>query len=391
MEDHNPPQPPHSQPTPEMKDTINSTSTTPDLTPANSDNNNNKNANMNTIQIDHRTNRTLLMHLLHTFIRPFGPKIVKMTCEYPPGSPKLDVPKHATTRCNVSERVVQDVYIYDMTAKAPHNLPGGSAHPNSTRKDPDEKASTQKHKHIYYFCGGGWRMPASADHWAFTSKLAASIPNSTVSLISYPLAPKSPAADSLPILLALLPVLLESSETANETTILAGDSAGGNLALALPLEMLRLAASDPETQPPPPMPSALLLLSPSVDLRRTNPEIPLLEPKDPLLRAKFIKATSDVYCGTLSASEPRLSPLLVPDEVLHTLRDRGVKVHGVTGGYDILTPDGVLFRERLAGAGVEGNWLHWEKQMHVFPLAWRYGLRESREAKDWCVDVLRKI
>jgi hypothetical protein len=29
--------------------------------------------------------------------------------------------------------------------------------------------------------------------------------------------------------------------------------------------------------------------------------------------------------------------------------------------------------------------------MHVFPLAWRYGLRESREAKDWCVEVLRGL
>ena len=63
----------------------------------------------------------------------------------------------------------------------------------------------------------------------------------------------------------------------------------------------------------------------------------------------------------------------------------------MTGGYDILTPDGLLFRDRLVEAGVGGSWLHWEKQMHVFPLAWRYGLRESREAKDWCVDVLRKI
>ena len=339
------------------------------------------------MQITHRTNRTLLMYILHTLLRPFGPQITKMTCEHPPGSPQLDIPKHATTRCTVSERKVQDVYIYDMIARAPHNLPGGSAHPSSMHQ-PSEKA--QQHKRIYYFAGGGWRMPASPDHWAFTSKLAASIPNSTVSLISYPLAPKSPAADSFPILLNLLPTLLNASAAANEIAILAGDSAGGNLALALPLEMLRLAASNPAS-PPPPMPTAILVLGASVDLRRCNPAIPLIEPKDPLLRHKFIKATSDTWCGSLSPSDPKLSPLLVSDEILHALRDRGVRIHGVTGGYDILTPDGLLFRDRLVEAGVGGSWLHWEKQMHVFPLAWRYGLRESREAKDWCVDVLRKI
>jgi len=370
-----------------------STSTTPELTPANSS---------NTMQIDHRTNRSLLMAILHTFLRPFGPKITKMTCELPPGSPQLDIPKHATTRCNVSERKVNDIFIYDMTAKAPHNLPGGSAHPSSMHK-PDEKA--QKHKRIYYFAGGGWRMPASADHWAFASKLAASIPNATLSLVSYPLAPNSPAPNSVPILLALLPVLLNASAAANETAILAGDSAGGNLALALPLEMLRAAAeaeaetksaSNPQQQqppppPPPPMPSAILVLGASVDLRRSNPAILDLEPKDPLLRHKFIEATSDVYRASMPATDPKLSPLLVDDSVLHALRDRGVSVHGVTGGYDILTPDGLLFRDRLVEAGVGGSWLHWEKQMHVFPLAWRYGLKESRVAKDWCVDVLRKV
>jgi len=373
---------------------MDSTSTSPEPTPAEGT----INTSNDTMEIDHRTNRTLLMAILHTFLRPFGPKITKMTCEYPPGSPQLDIPKHATTRANVSERKVQDVYIYDMTAKAPFNSMPSKIKPKLLKSEADhEKEPPQEHKHkrIYYFAGGGWRQPPSVDHWSFTSKLAASIPNSTVSIISYPLAPNSPAPNSLPILLSLLPKLLRASEAANETVILAGDSAGGNLALALPLEMLRAAAAaaaasaDPPT-PPPPMPTAILVLGASVDLRRSNPAIPALEPKDPLLRHKFIKATSDVWCGAMSPSDPQLSPLLSSAATLRALRDRGVRVHGVTGGYDILTPDGLLFRDALVEAGVGGSWLHWERQMHVFPLAWRYGLRESREAKDWCVEVLRR-
>ena len=380
MEDHKPPQTLQE----ESKATMDSPSTIAESTPASASN------ISNTMQIDHRTNRTLLMAVLHTFLRPFGPKITKMTCEYPPGSPQLDVPKQATTRCNVSERKVHDVYIYDLTAKAPFNSMPSKIKSKLLKSGEKETPQDQKHKRIYYFSGGGWRQPASVDHWSFTSKLAASIPNSTVSVISYPLAPNSPASDSIPILLALLPTLLNACEAANETAILAGDSAGGNLALALPLEMLRAAALDPSAAQPP-MPSALLLLSASVDLRRSNPAIAQIEPKDPLLRHKFIKATSDVYCADMSPEDPKLSPLLVEDRVLHALRDRGVQVYGVTGGYDILTPDGLLFRDRLLKAGVAGSWLHWEKQMHVFPLAWRYGLRESREAKDWCVEVLRKL
>lgn len=232
-------------------------------------------------------------------------------------------------------------------------------------------------------------MPASADHWALTSKLAASCPDTTVSVVSYPLAPNNPAPESIPVLLDLLPKLLDLCAAANETAILAGDSAGGNLALALPLEMLRAAAADASLSPPP-MPAHILVISPSTDLRRTNPEIPIIERKDPLLRHEFVKATSEVWRGEWPADDTRLSPLLLPLSTLMALRDRGVQVHGVTGGYDILTPDALLFRDRLMEAGVGGSWLHWEKQMHVYPVAWRYGLKESRQAKDWMVEVINK-
>jgi acetyl esterase/lipase len=326
------------------------------------------------MEITHRTDRSLFMALTHSILRPFGPLITRITCELPPGSPALDIPKHATTRAHVHMRIVAGVHIYDMTPKFPHK--GALKSSEKARK-----------KRIYYFCGGGWRMPASADHWALASKLASSCPNTTVSLVSYSLAPKSPAPESFPELLTLIPILLNDCAAANETAILAGDSAGGNLILALPLEMLRAAGADPSI-PPPPMPAHIIAISPSVDLRRSNPAIPLLEPKDPLLRHKFVKATSETWRGDWDAYDTRLSPLLLPLHVLEALRDRGVQVHGLTGGYDILTPDALLFRERLIEAGVGGSWLHWERQMHVWPLAWRFGLRESREAKDWVVEVI---
>lgn len=333
----------------------------------------------NTMQIDHRTDRSFFMFLTHTFLKPFGRKITKMTQETPPGSPKLDIPKHATTRAKVSERRVSDVWIYDITPRLPHL---GAV----------KSSGKAKNKRIHYFAGGGWRMPASGDHWALASKLAASCPNTTVSLVSYPLSPLSPAPASIPVLLKLLSILLQRAVDADETVILAGDSAGANLALALPLELLRQHHADQsnsnEKLPPPPMPSHILAISPSVDLRRCNPEIPVLQRRDPLLRQDFILATSEVYRSTWDAGDTRLSPLLLPLEIISLLRERGVQVHGITGGYDILTPDALLFRDKLVQAGVGGSWLHWEKQMHVFPLAWRYGLRESRKAKDWAVEMI---
>lgn len=67
---------------------------------------------------------------------------------------------------------------------------------------------------IYYFAGGGFRAPPSSEHWKFCAQLASSLSlpplgnTSTaeraetaahMTLVSYPLAPNSPARDSLPL------------------------------------------------------------------------------------------------------------------------------------------------------------------------------------------------
>ena len=174
-----------------------------------------------------------------------------------------------------------------------------------------------------------------------------------------------------------------ASQTGNETITFAGDSSGGNLVLSMVLAALTedaLCAT----------PDSVMLISPVVDLRFTNPQIALLEKKDPLLRRRVEISTAKSWAGEWELSDPRLSPLLVDEDTLRVLRQRGVKVHGVMGGYDILTPDTLLFRERCVEVGIEGEWLMWEGQMHCFPVAFRYGLRESVEGTEWIVGALSK-
>lgn len=57
--------------------------------------------------------------------------------------------------------------------------------------------------------------------------------------------------------------------------------------------------------------------------------------------------------------------------------EAGVRLIGVTGGHDLLTPAALRFRDACCGRGVGGAWLHWEGQMHCFPLAFAYGLPEA--------------
>lgn len=223
-------------------------------------------------------------------------------------------------------------------------------------------------------------MPASGEHWSLLAEMAVKLPDTKVSMVSYPLAPHNPAPVAFPQLMKLYHTVVKEAEAVGEEVILAGDSAGGNIVLALVINAL---TEDEEA----PCPKAVLAISPSTDLRRQNSDIKALEKRDPILRIPFINESATAWRGEWQATDVRVSPLYAD---LTPLAKRGVKVHGVVGRYDILSPDAVLFREKCNQAWISGEWLDWERQMHCFPLMFSYKLREGVEAMDWILDVLRR-
>ena len=317
-----------------------------------------------TIEVTHRTKRTIPMFVLQHVVRIFRTLLIKSGKELPAGSPKLDPHKTAKKQFDIKERVVEDVYIYDFLPKS-HAAPDG----------------IKKSKRIYYFAGGGWQMPPSSQHRALCTEFAERLTDTTMSIVSYPLAPNSPAPVAFPYMMRMYKRLLRDAYEAGEKVILAGDSAGGNVVLCLCLAAL---VEDESTL----CPTALLTISPSCDLRRQNPDIKVLEKHDPLLTIPFINSTAQKWRGEWDAADPRVTPIMAD---VSALARRGVQVHGVVGRYDILSPDVVLFRAKCEQAGVKGEWLEWEKQMHVFPLAWPYKLPESVEGKEWILNVLGRI
>ncbi|TKA62671.1 hypothetical protein B0A49_12766 [Cryomyces minteri] len=232
-------------------------------------------------------------------------------------------------------------------------------------------------------------MPTGPAHWELCAEFCKKLPNTVVSLTSYPLAPASPTPVTFSLLVKLYHTLMREAAEAGELVTLAGDSAGGNiaLALALPLHCLHeLGASGNDTAAL--ALRSLMVISPSTDLARRNPPIAEREKRDPLLNVAFVKASADAWAASWSLSDPRVSPL---EAEVGVLVKYGVRVHGVTGSYDILAPDAILCREKCRAMGVEGEWLDWEKQMHCSVLPWIYpGRRESKEAKEWVSDVLRR-
>lgn len=366
-------------------------------------------------RITRRTEKSTLTKLLHVILRPLKPRLVLPKLHHHSGSQKLEPPKKVSRRCHVNERQIDGIWVYDITSKTAEDetkkKSGTSTNGTAVAAAAESGLREGGKKRMVYFAGGGWQMKPSVGHWALMAELASKVPNLTATLVSYPLAPKSPAAISMPQLEKMYHSIMNEALLNGEKIIFAGDSSGGNIALCLVLWQLSETAVQTELGVASRPPAAVLGICPSTDLRHLDKKLHNLARLDPLLTVPFITSTAQAWSAGGSAdkegtgvteqadintsteiawstSDPRVSPILAD---LTPLVKHGVKLHGVTGTYDILSFEANLFRDKCVEVGVEGEWLEWEGQMHCFPLAFSYGLQESKEAVYWVADVLRGI
>ncbi|PSK36720.1 Hormone-sensitive lipase [Elsinoe australis] len=319
------------------------------------------------MEIDDRATQSAFSLILQTVIRPFKPRLVIPKPTHTAGSPRLTPHKSATRSVKVVERKHGDIFLYDLTS---------GTHAASV-------SGTSTGLRMYYFAGGGWQGPPSSQHWKFCAELVQKIPSLTVTLVSPPLAPGSPAATTFPILSRLYASVLEEAGEAGERVIFAGDSSGGNLVLCLALHALKEDVGSPK-------PHALLVISPAVELRPTKKDgtVQTISWKDPVLTVESHDGEAKTWAQDVDPAVPWISPITADVSVL---AKAGVKLIGVTGGWDILTPSALKFRDTAREQGVVGAWLNWDKQMHCYPLAFMYKLPEAVQAKDWIVEQMKKI
>jgi acetyl esterase/lipase len=320
---------------------------------------------MSSIVVTKRTDKSFAMSVLHFFLRILSPLLSQFK-EHPGGSPTLTPPSFVEKTCAVTERRVGDINLYDLHLKA------------------GKKFDFTIKRRIYYFPGGAWQVPAGSAHWGLGVDMVEELEGTAVTIVSYPLAPNTPAPTTFPQLQALYSLLMRESADAGETVTLAGDSAGGNIVLALTIQEVH---DHPEAYHP----TTVFAISPSVELTRENPDIKKVERYDPILSHEAIVNSANAWAGDWDTRDPRLSPLYAD---LSVLVKAGIRVHGVTAGWDVLSPDAVKFRDACGEAGVKGQWLEWDKQMHCFPLnpfaGTNFALRETAESKDWILRVLRE-
>jgi len=218
---------------------------------------------------------------------------------------------------------------------------------------------------VLYVHGGAWVNEIALQHWQLAARTAAEV-GTTVTVPIYPLVPAGTAA----AVVAGVVDLVRASDARYGATSLAGDSAGGQIALSA-AQVLRdeHGWTVPRT----------VLIAPALDLSLTNPGIDAVEPGDPWLGREGTRVFVDLWRGDLPVHDPRVSPLA------GDLRGLG-PLTVFSGTRDVLNPDTRLLVARARAAGVDVD-EHWgEGLVHVYPLL---PTPEGRAARAVLLDRLR--
>lgn len=212
-----------------------------------------------------------------------------------------------------------------------------------------EPVHLSRDKTMLYLHGGGYVMCSCATHRAFAARLAEAC-DIRVLLLDYRLAPEHPFPAALEDSLDAYRWLREQGVSPTNI-IIAGDSAGGGLALSTLISLRDNGA---------PLPSMAICLSPWTDLACTGESLRANAKVDPWGTMDSL-AIGAHYVGTNEARHPLISPLYAD---LHGLP--ATLIHA--GSDDILLSDSTRFADRAKAAGVDVTLKIWDRMWHGFQL-----------------------
>lgn len=212
-----------------------------------------------------------------------------------------------------------------------------------------------------YYHGGAFIMGGMNSHRQMCSELAAQA-NISVLMVDYRLAPEHPfpaaPEDAMSVYLALIEMGYES-----RNIIIAGDSAGGNLALTT-LQKLR---DDNK-----PTPAAAILFSPWLDLSHNSQSFTDNKQKDVLLNKTLLEEAVAMYAPDLPRNDPRISPLNANMANLPPLLI-------IASRAEVLLDDATALHHKIQELHSDSTYLEWPNPPHAFPVMSRF-LPEARDA-----------
>lgn len=210
------------------------------------------------------------------------------------------------------------------------------------------RASTPGARLVLYFHGGGYILGGLGTHAPFCARLGRAL-GADVLFADYRLAPEHP----FPIawedgVAAYQEALLRA---AGRPLILAGDSAGGGLALAVAHEALTLGNP----------PAGLILISPWTDLTLSGESMIANARRDSMLSMKILTQMRGHYLHGAEPGDRRASPLFDP----HNRLPPTLILHSTS---EVLASDSTRLAEKLRAGATQVKIRAWKDQPHVFPL-----------------------
>lgn len=226
-----------------------------------------------------------------------------------------------------------------------------------------KQITTQKKEVILQLHGGGYIGKMKNAYRDF-AVLYGKMPGERMVLsVDYRVAPEHPYPAALKDAYLAYSWLLEHGYEGNQIVI-AGDSAGGGLALALALYL-----RDHEK----PLPKKLILMSPWTDLAATGESYQTNFEKDPLFgNTKESMIYSNDYYGDLDPKIPYISPLYGEYEGLPPMLFQ-------VGSTEMLLSDSIRAAKKAKEAGCMVKLSVYNGMFHVFQLGMKK-MKESREA-----------
>ena len=220
---------------------------------------------------------------------------------------------------------------------------------------------------LLYLHGGGYFACSPQTHRPITCGFAQR--GLAVFAPDYRLAPEHPFPAAVDDAVAAYRGLLAGG-IAPQSIAIAGDSAGGGLALAL-LVSLRDAGD--------PMPAAAMLFSPWTDLACTGASVKENDRRDAMFVAEGMERGAQPYLNGTNPRNPLASPLYADLSRLPPLL-----VH--VGSYEILLDDSRRLVERARAAGTSAQIQTWPVLPHVWQL---FRMPETTVSMNAAADFLR--
>lgn len=228
----------------------------------------------------------------------------------------------------------------------------------------------QKQKIILYCHGGGYTSGNLGYARVLAAKMASATGRETLAF-QYRLAPEHPYPAALEDALTAWDYLMHLGYGARNVVV-AGDSAGGNLALELTLRLKETGRM---------LPGRLVLFSPWTDLTASGESYQSARDLDPMLTLNYIHAVRGAYAPQGNWADPHLSPLFAD---LHGFPPTLIHV----GEREILRSDATRLADKLRQAEVPCVMHTWPDMWHVFQM---FPLKAAGEAMEHMAEFLQRF